>query len=73
MQQKESGGIMKQKFKIDHNNRFIHTLPEEVQTQIRKDLETYAEENGETLEIDPETDEYLAMSDRFCWIEDIYF
>ncbi len=64
---------MKQTFEVENNNLFIRQLPGSVQDQIRRDLETYAKETGEDVPvIDPETGDYLPMSDRFCWIEEIY-
>ena len=57
---------------INKTSCFICTLSEEVQKQIRKDLENHAEENGYTLEIDEETGDYIAMSGRFCDIEEVY-
>lgn len=61
-----------QKPNVNDTSLFICQLPQDIQEQIKHDLEVYALENGITLEVDEVTGEYLAMQDRFCNIEDIY-
>ena len=53
-------------------NLFICQLSESVQTEIRKSLEEHAKINGYGLEIDAETNDYLAMSGRIFDIAEIY-
>lgn len=61
-----------QKPNVKDTSLFICQLPQDIQEQIKQDLETYAKENEITLEVDEVTGEYLAMQDRFCNIEEIY-
>lgn len=62
-----------QKPNVTDTTLFICQLPQDIQNQIKQDLETYANENGITLEVDEITKEYLAMQDRFCNLEEIYY
>lgn len=60
------------KLTIPHPTIFICQLPEETQSIIRKDLESYARENGLRLSWDAENNDYTAIAGRFCDIEGIY-
>lgn len=62
-----------QKPNVSDTSLFICQLPQDIQDQIKQDVETHAYENGYILEIDEETNEYVALSRRFCDIDDMYF
>ena len=51
---------------------FIAELPEATRNIIRKDLEEHAREHHYRLEWDRESKDYVAMSRRFCDMENIY-
>lgn len=51
---------------------FIAELPEATRNIIRKDLEEHAREHHYRLEWDLKNKDYVAMSRRFCDMEDIY-
>jgi len=60
------------KLAVPYSTVFIHQLPEGTQNIIRKDLESHAREHGYRLEYDMEAKDYVAMSRRFCDMDDIY-
>ena len=64
--------VKTRKLAVPYRTVFICQLPEETQSIIRKDLESYAHENGFQLSWDTENNDYIAMSGRFCDIEEIY-
>ena len=64
--------VKTRKLAVPYPTVFICQLPEETQSIIRKDLESYAHENGFQLSWDTENNDYIAMSGRFCDIEEIY-
>ena len=51
---------------------FITEVPEATRNIIRKDLEEHAREHHYRLEWDLKNKDYVAMSRRFCDMEDIY-
>lgn len=51
---------------------FIFQLPKHEQNKIRKQLENHSKLNGYELEIDSESNEYLAMLGRVCDIQEIF-
>lgn len=57
---------------VSNTSAFIYQLPAHLISQIKQDIEHHAQSNGYTLEIDEETNDYIALSGRFCDIEEIY-
>lgn len=57
---------------IPYETVFIAQLPEATKKIIREDLRMYAKEQGICLGWDTETMDYVAMSRRFCDLDEIY-
>ena len=64
--------VKRRKLAVPYTSVFICQLSERTQNIIRKDIETYAEEHGFSLLLDEKTNDYIAMSRRFCDINEIY-
>lgn len=58
---------------IINTSLFICQLPKVTQEQIKKDIEIYVINHDFKLEIDNESNDYIAMQGRFCDIEEIYY
>ncbi|GAA6410241.1 hypothetical protein K040078D81_43580 [Blautia hominis] len=64
--------VNKRKLAVPVTTAFICTLPKGTQEIIRDDLEAYAREHKITLDWDNEARDYIAMTRRFCDIDEIY-
>lgn len=64
--------VKKRKLAVPYTTIFICQLPKATQDIIRSDIEDYARENGYQLLWDHEAKDYVAMTRRFCDIDDIY-
>lgn len=62
----------KRKLAVPYTTIYIFQLSEGTQNIIREDLKNHASNNGYTLEWDKENGDYMAMSGKFCDIEEIY-
>lgn len=57
---------------VPYTTVFIAQLPRETKNIIREDLLQHAKENGYHLDWDPEAEDYVGMTRRFCDIDGIY-
>lgn len=64
--------VKKRKLAVPETTAFICMLPKGTQDIIRDDLEAYAKEHKFTLEWDREAGDYVAMTRRFCDMDEIY-
>ena len=64
--------VEKRKLAIPYTSVFICQLQKKTQELIRGDLEAYARFNGYVLQWDKEANDYVAMTRRFCDIDEIY-
>lgn len=64
--------VKKRKLAIPYTSVFICQLQKKTQDLIRRDLEAYAGLHGYELQWDKEANDYMAMTGRFCNIEEIY-
>jgi len=57
---------------VPYTTVFIAQLPRATKDIIREDLMQHAKENGYHLDWDPEAEDYVGMTRRFCDIDGIY-
>lgn len=64
--------VKERKLAVPYPTVFIAQLPLETREIIREDLRQHAREMGYRLKWDPEAEDYVSMSRRFCDIDGIY-